>query len=205
MPHIVTRVVNVDINGLPVQTAVTINPDRVAADVNKTGVNAIAAGKASSLTVRTNNTDGTIVLPPGHGYTTGLFHLYWVGGKRRQVSGTVTGDSLAITSGSGDNLPSPVPFAITVVKVVAEAFDVLAADLQALVVLAPNTFRTQVVFTQSNDTEVLNTPLPTTAPNNYEWVNGSGVTVPFGATVAKVYMSHESTAAQDVRAIAMAN
>lgn len=68
---------------------------------------AVPIAKAGTLSTRTNNTDGTLTLGSGHGITTGaVVDLYWSGGARRNVTvGTVSGTSVPISSGSGDNLP----------------------------------------------------------------------------------------------------
>ena len=202
MPHTVTRAVSVNINGVAFNVNQSLTPDNILGDVNKSGVNAIPGVKAGTLTVRTNDTVGTITLNPGHGLVTGRIDLYWTGGKRRGVTGTVTGDSLAITGGAGDNLPA-LNSAINAVNPVSETFNVNGAALTVLCVSGPAGLRSQVVFAEANDTSVLFVDLTTTV-YNYEWVSGSGVTNPYGAGVStKVWLSHESASAQDLRAMAL--
>lgn len=71
----------------------------------------VPAGKAGTLTTRTDNETGTLTLGASHGITTGqIIDLYWSGGARYEITvGTVSGTSVPIgadNSGSGDNLPS---------------------------------------------------------------------------------------------------
>ena len=79
---------------------------------------AIPAAKAGTLTVRTNNTDGSLTMAPGHGIVTAdKATIFWPGGIRYNVTiGTVAGDVVPFvgaTGGGGDNLP-PAAAAVTV-------------------------------------------------------------------------------------------
>lgn len=69
---------------------------------------ALPAGKAGTLTTRTDNTDGTATLGTGHGIATGnTVDIYWAGGVRYGVTvGTVSGTSVPFSGGAGDNLPT---------------------------------------------------------------------------------------------------
>lgn len=72
---------------------------------------AVPAGKAGTLTTRTDNETGTLTLEANHGITTGsTIDLYWDGGARYTITvGTVSGTSVPIgadNSGEGDNLPT---------------------------------------------------------------------------------------------------
>lgn len=86
----------------------------IAAQVKKTASGSIgldptlSAAKSGSLTTRTNNTDGTVTLSPGHGIlTANVVDLYWSGGRRYNVVvGTVSGNDVPISGGAGDNLPT---------------------------------------------------------------------------------------------------
>jgi hypothetical protein len=54
--------------------------------------------------VDTDTASGT--LPAGHGYTNGTFDVYWDGGERYDVPGTIAGDVLSLDGGTGDNFPA---------------------------------------------------------------------------------------------------
>ena len=61
------------------------------------------------LTLRTDDNTGTITMnDAGHGITTGAkVDVYWAGGVQYNVTvGTVSGASVPIDLGSGDDLPS---------------------------------------------------------------------------------------------------
>lgn len=69
---------------------------------------AVPAAKTGQLTTRTDNTSGTLTMTAGHGLTTGQkVDMYWTGGRRYGVTlGTVATNSVPISGGAGDNLPT---------------------------------------------------------------------------------------------------
>lgn len=200
MSYAITREVKTQVDGRSVNVPTTLNADVILGGVDRSNPgNPLPAAKTGVLTTRTDNDTGTITLDPGHGLVTGRVDLYWtvggVAGKRRGVAGTVTGDSLAVDLGSGDNLPAQSS-AILAVNAVSEAFNVTTpADLRCLLVQADPSNVTQVVLATSGDVEVFNVPLAGDAYNAYEWVFGTGPTLPLGSAVAKVWMSQKNTAA----------
>ena len=101
----------------------------------------LPAAKTGNLTTRTDNDTGTLTMDTGHGLSTGKIDIYWnvggVKGCRRNVDGTVTGDSIAIDGGSGDNLPADES-EITAVAPSIEAM-ALNADNLKLIALTLNT------------------------------------------------------------------
>lgn len=197
MPYTITREVKTQVDGRSVNVPTTLNADVILGGVDRSGVNAVPVSKTGDLTTRTNNTDGTITLDPGHGLVTGRFDLYWtvggVAGKRRGVAGTVTGDSLAISGGAGDNLPAQGSEILSA-NPVSEVLNIaIPGDLRCLIVQADPSVVTQVVLVTSGDAEVLNVPLTGDAYNAYEWTFNTGPALPLGQAVAKVYLSHKDT------------
>lgn len=65
------------------------------------------AGKRGTLTTRSSDTAGELTMESGHGIATGnIIHVYWGDGKRIGVTaGTVSGNVVPISGGSGDDLP----------------------------------------------------------------------------------------------------
>jgi hypothetical protein len=67
----------------------------------------LAAGKAGSLTTRTDNDTGVVTLGEGHGILTNdQLSVCWAGGARLRMIATVAGNLLTIDGGTGDNLPA---------------------------------------------------------------------------------------------------
>lgn len=103
-----TLTLNMTINGLGETISRTI---RRTADGGGNCEISVPAGKAGTLSTRTDNETGTLTLGSGHGITTGqIVDLYWPGGARYKITvGTVSGTSVPIgadNAGSGSNLPS---------------------------------------------------------------------------------------------------
>lgn len=92
--------------------------------------------KAGTLSTRTDNNTGTLTLESGHGITDGqIIDVYWSGGVQRTVTvGTVSGTSVPIDGGIGDNLPTAAT-AITacVQKAINLAIDGDNADIVAVI------------------------------------------------------------------------
>lgn len=83
----------------------------------------LAAGKAGTLSTRTDDETGTLTLGAGHGITTGqIIDLYWSGGARYGILvGTVAGVSVPIGAddvGTGDVLPAQATAIVACVRTV---------------------------------------------------------------------------------------
>jgi hypothetical protein len=93
----------------------------------------LPAAKVGALTTRTDDNTGTLTMNTGHGLSTGKIDVYWnvggVKGCRRNMDGTVTGDSIAIDGGSGDVLPADES-AITAVAPSTETITINADNLK---------------------------------------------------------------------------
>lgn len=162
--------------------------------------------KVGQLTTRTNNTDGVITLTAGHGLVTGRMDIYWtvngVKGSRYGVTGTVVGDVCTITGGGGDNLPVvnsavtvavPVLYPLAYSNALIQAF-VAMCQVQACVVVRSAVPANLVAAQIDGSTDA------------YIWDASSGVTSPFTADLADVYLSQgDSTQSMPVYAIAYIN
>lgn len=163
----------------------------------------VPAAKAGSLSVRTDANTGTIVMSSGgHGITTGArVDVYWAGGQRRGVTvGTVSGTSVPIDLGAGDDLPSASTAVIVavpeVVPVVVTGDDVVGLGMYSAA-------RGQVVIAADDDTELHNKNFEAAGADG--WYDGSGETNPLaGDDVAKVYLSHADTAAAKTMRVVLA-
>jgi len=92
--------------------------------------------KAGTLSTRTDNNTGTLTLESGHGITDGqIIDVYWSGGVQRTVTvGTVSGTSVPIDGGIGDNLPTAATeITACVQKAINLAIDGDNADIVAVI------------------------------------------------------------------------
>lgn len=98
---------------------------------------ALPAGKAGTLTTRTDDNTGVATVATGHGITTSdKVSVFWTGGSRYNVTVTATtSTTISIDSGSGDNLPLATT-ALVVTKEVTAAIDV---DGDKIVAIATKT------------------------------------------------------------------
>lgn len=157
-------------------------------------VESVPAAKAGTLSTRTDNTTGTLTLGASHGVTTGArIDLYWTGGKRRGVTvGTVSGTSVPISGGTGDNLPSQ---ASTIQAAVAQEYAMGCDGDTVVVIFAGSEARGTIVIADGSGVELHHINLAMDG-QAYDWNENNGVTNPLaGDTVAKVFFTHNSTAA----------
>ena len=177
----------------------------VTADSSIRTAPTVAAAKAGTLTTRTDNNTGTFTMASGHGFLTNdKIDVFWSGGQRRGMTATVTGDSVVLDGGTGDNLPVATT-AITAMKPHEENFALDGDDLAGLTVFSP--VPAFVVFVDGSDA-VIGDPITLTGTggSGYVWSPGLGADNPLaGGTVAKVLLSHGSAAAQTLRVIALFN
>lgn len=197
----ITRAIQID--GVVVRESQTIDSD----NAQKTSPT-VAAAKTGALTTRTNDTTGTLTMDSGHGFTTAdLIDLYWSGGSRTKVIvGTVAGDDIPISGGSGDNLPADET-AITAMEISIhsedQAFD--GDNITVISISSPVPACAHLVASDGT-TYHFSTRLVAddASPPKYVylWDNLSGVTNPVvGDDIAKIYLSHGSTSEQVIRVI----
>lgn len=157
----------------------------------------IPAALPSVTWTKATTTTGTITLAAGHGFTnTDKLDVYWSGGRRYGMTATVTGNSIALSAGAGDDFPatSAVAGALTICKRVAmnAAFD--PDDL--LVLLVSTDRRAAVEFVDASG--VVLYAIDVAAGEFCLWFGNSGITRPFtGNAVASIHVSNS-----DVTAIA---
>jgi hypothetical protein len=152
------------------------------------------AAKAGALTTRTDDNTGVLTMGASHGITTGArLDLYFTGGKRRGMTvGTVSGTSVPIDGGTGDNLPADES-AVTAMVPTEDAF-VIDGDLVTSIVanLKSATARGTVVFADASDVEILHIPLLGDG-DGYIWQTGDNTNPVAGDAIAKVFLSHEES------------
>jgi hypothetical protein len=169
------------------------------------GPSSIAAAKVGTLSTRTDNNTGILTMTTGHGFTDGQrLDVYWSGGCRRgMVIGTVSTNSVPIDLGAGDNLPIATT-AVTAIVPNMETCSFAGANVTFAMFSTRSPYRAQVVFAQSDDTEVAYGILSAGANGDvWSWTSSDGTTTPFASqTVARVYFSHEYSGAAETSLIA---
>lgn len=199
-----------------VNQTVTIGGKTITGNVTRTGASDVAsrvalpAGNAGTLSVRTDNTTGTLTLGATHTIVTGdIIDLYWGAGatagiRRGMTVGVVAGTSVPIggagaLGGVGDNLP------IATTPIVASKVVTLNIDFDgddAILVAAQGQRRNSIAFQQDDGTAILNLDLGKSSGTaggaegeSWIWHTYSVIANPFlGVDVGKVVVSNGSSA-----------
>jgi hypothetical protein len=151
----------------------------------------LPAGKAGTLTTRTNNTDGAATLSAGHGILTAdVVDIYWDGGCRYgAIVGTVAGNVVPFGSGSGDNLPLATT-ALVVTKQVS--LDVTFDGDNLVLIGASASQRSHLTFVDAGGA-ILH-PVAIDPGEAWAWVSDTGVDNPLsGNAVASIKASNGSS------------
>ena len=158
----------------------------------------LAAGVAAQLTTRTDNNNGTLTLPAGHGLTSGTFDVFWTAaaggpGVQRGFTGTVTVNSLALVTGAGDNLPANLSDVVVCKQTIID-FD--SDNASVVLAMVSQQRRASVQFQQDDGTPIKSLDLGRYGVDGEPWVWASQTDVsnPFGATISKVAVSNGSSA-----------
>lgn len=175
------------IGGISIQGTVSRTVDgQLSAEVS------LAAGKAGSLTTRTDNNTGEATLATGHGITDGaIVDVYWDGGMRYGMTvGTVAGDVVPIDGGGGDNLPvEDTDLVVCVQTEINLDFD--GDDVK--IVAAMSNRAGHLDFQDSADASLAAVELAANEP--WSWVSDTGVANPLtGNAVDKILVSNGDSA-----------
>lgn len=156
----------------------------ITADGEARSTPSVPAAKAGRLTTRTDANTGTLTMDEGHGFTDAAkISLFWPGGHRRNVVvGTVSGNSVPIDGGDGDDLPADETD-ITAMVPVERPFAAVGNNVKGLGISCPQQGCVQIL--SSAPAELVN------YTGSAAWAYGSGVTNPLaGVTAATVKFSH---------------
>ncbi len=180
----------------------------VVAD-NKVGSSApVTAAKTGVVAVKTSASVGTLTLQASHGIVDAdKIDIFWSGGQRRGcLVGTVSVNSVPITSGSGDDLPVATTV-LTVMKPHEEVLVVTGNNVAGIHVVSPQ--KGFVVFTEAGGTVIKAIKIDD-GGDAYFWFDDSAASNPmFGAnplaaaTVGKVLTSHDDSTASHTPTISV--
>lgn len=122
-------VINVSLGGVTIQRTISRT-----ADNGNTYEVTLAAAKPLTSWVKTDLDTAAGNLPGGHGYTNGNFDVYWTGGARYDVPGTIITNALSLDGGTGTDFPDSGNTTVVVCRQVTinSAIDGDAASLIAL-------------------------------------------------------------------------
>jgi len=158
----------------------------------------IAAGSAGSIATRTDADTAVLTIDTStHAFVeTDRVDIYWtVGGvsgcRYGMAVGTVSGASVAIDGGAGDDLPAALS-TIMLVEPTEIKIKVLGTDVNAIFLASAK--KGQFVFIDDGDLEVFEKTIG--AAKSYAWHDEEAVVNPItGDQIEKIYVSHGDAAA----------
>lgn len=156
--------------------------------VAQPGVLASASTTAAGNITASNTAHGVI--------TAQRADVFWnvggVPGSRRGVTvGTVSGVTIPISGGAGDNLPATAS-GVVVATPVSAKLPAVSASVSGIVAGTPQGQQSVFAITDATPTELLGMPIP--LGGTYQWHLYNGALVPFSGTATQVFMSHANTA-----------
>jgi hypothetical protein len=147
----------------------------------------LPAGKKSTNWTKTDSDTGTATLADGHGIQTGdKVDIFWTGGRRYNMTASVSGDNVTVDVGSGDDLPaSGTAVVLSKRLVVNAAFD--PDDMSVLLVTTSR--RASIAFANSSGAAPL--ALDLDAGECCLWWADSGIARPMaGNPVASIWVGN---------------
>jgi hypothetical protein len=184
---------------MTLQKTVTVDETSYVQRITATGkvltriTPSVPAAKVGSLTVRTDNDTGTVTMATGHGFSTSeKIDLFWSGGSRRNMTATVTGDSVVLDGGSGDDLPLAAT-AVTAMKPTEVTLVVTGDNVAGVSVSSPKAG--YVVFVDDAPADISDATYKLADGEGKGWVSGDGTNPLAGDAVTKVKFSHGDSAA----------
>lgn len=174
---------------------ITGSSDLAAATETSTQV-LVPAGKAGTLSTRTDDDTGILTLATGHGITTGaIIDLYWAGGIRRGVTvGTVAGDSVPFGAAGGEGVGDVLPVVATAVVACVRQLvdlDVLGSTVKMAAASVSTGCRGSIEFQQEAGTAIKSLDLTASATEPAIWTQTPQDTNPFaGVSIGRVAVSN---------------
>lgn len=159
----------------------------------------LPAAKPVTAWVKTDANTAACNLPSGHGYTNGNFDVYWTGGMRYGVPGTISTDALTLDGGSGTDFPASATTGVVVCKQVTvnthidgDAIEILGLSLEYASPSATSVGH--VDMQDSGPATIAEIDLTANSPAIYD-IEGGAANVFTGNPIIVTYASHNDTSA----------
>jgi hypothetical protein len=151
----------------------------------------VPAAKAVTDWVKTDANTAGCNLPAGHGWTDGSFDVFWDGGYRYGVPGTIATNALTLDGGAGDDFPATGDE--TVVVCPQTPLD-LTFDGDNLVLIGAISTRAGLLLFRDSGGVLIGQPVELIANVPWGWATGRGTNPVSGNAVASGSISNSSTA-----------
>jgi len=130
-------------------------------------------------------------LPAGHGFSNGKFDVFWQGGKRYGVDGTIAVNAITLDGGAGDDFPASGE--LTVLACPQTALD-LTFDGDNLVLIGAVSTRDALLLFRDAAGALVGSPVELLANAPWGWAAGRGTSPLAGNAVAKASISNSDPA-----------
>jgi hypothetical protein len=135
-------------------------------------------GKLVTDWVKTDADTAACNLPGGHGYTNGDFDVYWSGGARYGVPGTISTNALTLDGGTGTDFPATATADVVVTRhlTINATIDGDESEIFALSLEyedANSTARGRVEFLDADDDSIGAFALQANQPQIYDFGGGA--------------------------------
>ena len=157
----------------------------------------VARAGVGTTWVKVENDEATVTLPAEHGYSNGDFDVYWDGGRRYGVPGTILTNALTLgAGGAGDNFPASetavVIAAQTTRQILIDGNTMTALAMEMAFVPPTASARASVDFLDAVDASEGQVDLDANKPR--DWDMSQGDTTPIGDVIVTAKISHADTA-----------
>jgi hypothetical protein len=162
----------------------------------------VPAAKVGVVTTKTDANTATLTMNSGHGFVTNdKIDVFWAGGSRRNLTATVTVNSVVADGGSGDDFPASAT-AITAMKPVEVPLTVDGDTALGIGLQNGASQPGYVVFVDDEAAEVAAATFKLAASRGKSWTDSSGLTNPLAGVVTSLAkFSHgDATAARTMKA-----
>ena len=148
---------------------------------------------AASMTewVKTDANTAAGTLPDSHGLSNGKFDVFWTGGNRYGVDGTIVANALSLDGGEGDDFPASGNATVVVCR--QTALD-LSFDGDNLVLIGAMATRGGLLVFRDAAGVVVGAPATLRANFPWGWATGMGVNPLAGNAIASASVSNSDVA-----------
>lgn len=153
----------------------------------------VPAAKTVTDWVKTDANTAGGNLPVGHGFTDGKFDVFWTGGKRYGLDGTITTNALMLDGGAGDDFSESGD--LTIVVCPQKLLD-LTFDGDNLVLVGAISTRGGLLIFRDAGGAVVGEPAELFQNVPWGWATGRGTNPLAGNAVASASISNSSTAGE---------
>ena len=187
-----TYSLSVQIGGVSIQKSIV----RTADHPNTYEVS-LDAAKAVTAWTKTDANTADCTLPNSHGYSNGTFDVYWSGGQRLDVTGTINTNAMNLDGGSGTDFPATNTTGVTVCKQtqINTAIDGDAVAIAALSLEytdAASTSTGRLLFEDTGGGDIASIDLTANQPLVYD-ITGGATNVFTGNTITVCRASHSDS------------